>query len=460
MPNPTQAEIVIIGGGIIGCSIAYHLTRMGHRDVLILEKSGVTHGATWHAAGLVGQLRTSRNVHMLQRGVELYDKLEQETRRPSVEEGGKPAAGLLAGAAAGGEARRHQARASGWRWRSSAPRRPRRCSPDEHRACWPAAFLPSDGYVDPARRGPGAGRVPAWKGKIIRGSGHGHRGRGTARRAGTDRAGRFHCEIQSSRGHVGPQIGQMAGMRVPSLAIEHRYLVTDPIPDMPKNMPTLRDHDLLVYYKPEVRGIAVGGYEPDTVAFAPRGIPREFARELLPGNFDRFEQLAVLAAKRTPILEKVGVRQLINGPIPYSADSDFIMGKSPELDNCYVAAGFLYGIAAGGGAGRMMAEWIVEGAPSLDLWPLDVRRFAFHHNTGPCIPTPSAYGHHYKITIPGWSMRARAASGAARVSFAEGEGRGLAQGGMGAAELVRPAGRAGGWPSFRRPLVRAGGGGT
>ena len=109
----------------------------------------------------------------------------------------------------------------------------------------------------------------------------------------------------------------------------------------------------------------------------------------------------MLAAKRTPILEKVGVRQLINGPIPYSADSDFIMGKSPELDNCYVAAGFLYGIAAGGGAGRMMAEWIVEGAPSLDLWPLDVRRFAFHHNTR-AFMYPRAielYGHHYKIAL-------------------------------------------------------------
>src|SRR5262249_61555973 len=132
--------------------------------------------------------------------------------------------------------------------------------------------------------------------------------------------------------------------------------------------------------------------------FAPGGIPKAFAGELLASNFDRFEQLAVLAAKRTPILEKVGVRQLINGPIPYSADSDFIMGKAAELDNAYVAAGFLYGIAAGGGAGRMMAEWIVEGAPRLDLWPLDVRRFAFHPNTRRLMYPRARQldGHHYQ----------------------------------------------------------------
>jgi 4-methylaminobutanoate oxidase (formaldehyde-forming) len=224
-----------------------------------------------------------------------------------------------------------------------------------------------------------------------------------ARRVRTG-AGDFTCGILvNAAGMWGREIGQMAGARVPALALEHQYLVTDPIPDMPKNMPTLRDPDLLVYYKPEVSGIAMGGYEPDTRPFGDRGIPDSFARELLPANFDRFEQLAVLATLRTPILEKVGVRRLINGPIPYSADADFIMGKAPELDNCYVAAGFLYGIAAGGGAGRMIAEWIVEGAPSLDLWPLDVRRFAFHHNTRRFMYPRAVelYGQHYKIHYPG-----------------------------------------------------------
>src|SRR4029077_8206949 len=186
-----------------------------------------------------------------------------------------------------------------------------------------AAFLPSDGYIDPASVAQALAKGARMKGaKIVEGvrvTGIDVAGR-RARRGVTEQ-GDFACEILvNAAGMWGREIGQMAGMRVPALAIEHQYLVTDPIPDMPKNMPTLRDPDLLVYYKPEVRGIAVGGYEPDTLPFAERGIAKEFARELLPGNFDRFEQLAVLAARRTPILEKVGVRQLINGPIPYSAD--------------------------------------------------------------------------------------------------------------------------------------------
>ena len=409
MTTRTHAEIVIIGGGIIGCSIAYHLTRMGRKDVVILEKSGVTHGATWHAAGLVGQLRSSRNVtRMLQRSVELYDGLEQETGQAL----DWKKVGSLRLACSGErllEIKRAATMAKSFGLEMHI------ITPAEAQKLFPlmtttdviaAAYLPSDGYIDPASVAQALAKGARMKGaRIVEGARvtkievEGRR----ARRVITEQ-GEYDCEILvNAAGMWGREIGEMTGTRVPALALEHQYLVTDPIPDMPKNMPTLRDPDLLVYYKPEVRGIAVGGYEPDTKPFGDRGIPRSFAQELLPANFDRFEQLATLAAKRTPILEKVGVRQLINGPIPYSADSDFIMGKSPELDNGYVAAGFLYGIAAGGGAGRMMAEWIVEGAPSLDLWPLDVRRFAFHHNTR-AFMYPRAvelYGHHYKIAYPG-----------------------------------------------------------
>jgi sarcosine dehydrogenase len=409
MTTRTHAEIVIIGGGIIGCSIAYHLTRMGRKDVVILEKSGVTHGATWHAAGLVGQLRSSRNVtRMLQRSVELYDGLEQETGQAL----DWKKVGSLRLACSGErllEIKRSATMAKSFGLEMHI------ISALEAQKLFPlmtttdviaAAYLPTDGYIDPASVAQALAKGARMKGaKIVEGARvtrievEGRR----ARRVITDQ-GEYDCEILvNAAGMWGREVGEMTGTRVPALALEHQYLVTDPIADMPKNMPTLRDPDLLVYYKPEVRGIAVGGYEPDTKPFGDHGIPHSFAQELLPGNFDRFEQLATLAAKRTPILEKVGVRQLINGPIPYSADSDFIMGKSPELDNGYVAAGFLYGIAAGGGAGRMMAEWIVQGEPSLDLWPLDVRRFAFHHNTR-AFMYPRAvelYGHHYKIAYPG-----------------------------------------------------------
>jgi 4-methylaminobutanoate oxidase (formaldehyde-forming) len=215
--------------------------------------------------------------------------------------------------------------------------------------------------------------------------------------------GAWTCDLLvNACGMWGHEVGQLAGVRVPSFAVEHQYLITDPIPDAPKRMPTMRDPDHLVYYKPEVRGLVVGGYEPDTLPFAPDGIPRQFAQELLPSNFDRFEQLAQLAAKRTPIVNQVGVRQLLNGPIPYSADGDFVMGKAPELANYFVCNGFLYGIAAGGGAGRMMAEWIIDGRPSLNLWPLDIRRFGFHHATKHFMYARAVelYGGHYKFAFP------------------------------------------------------------
>jgi sarcosine dehydrogenase len=409
MTSTTHAEIIIIGGGIIGCSIAYHLTRMGKRDVVILEKSGVTHGATWHAAGLVGQLRTSRNVtRMLQRSVELYDRIEQETGQ-AVDWKKVGSLRLACSSERLLEIKRSATMAKSFGLEMHI------ISAKEAQDLFPlmstedviaAAFLPGDGYIDPASVAQALAKGARAEGaRIIEGQRvTGIRRDGRRATAVITDDGEYTCEILvNAAGMWGREVGAMAGSRVPALALEHQYLVTDPIPDMPQNMPTLRDPDLLVYYKPEVRGIAVGGYEPDTMPFGDRGIPRAFAQELLPGNFDRFEQLATLAAKRTPILDKVGVRQLINGPIPYSADGDFIMGKAPELDNCFVAAGFLYGIATGGGAGRMMAEWIVEGAPSLDLWPLDVRRFSFHHNTR-AFMYPRAvelYAHHYKIHYPG-----------------------------------------------------------
>jgi 4-methylaminobutanoate oxidase (formaldehyde-forming) len=161
------------------------------------------------------------------------------------------------------------------------------------------------------------------------------------------------------------EIGRMAGVRIPAVAVEHQYVLTGPIPDFSpaelRQMPTMRDPDLLVYYKPDGPGLLIGGYEPDTVPFGLDGVPASFQRQLLDPNFDRFEQLATLAAQRTPVIEQAGIRTMINGPIPYSADADFVMGKVPELDNYFVATGFLYGIAAGGGAGKMMAEWILEG---------------------------------------------------------------------------------------------------
>ncbi len=403
-----HAEILILGGGILGCSIAYHLTRAGKRDVVILEKSGLTHGATWHAAGLVGQLRSSRNTtRMLKHSVELYDRLEAETGQ-AIDWKKFGSLRLACSEQREMENRRLMTMAKSFdlemQW----------LSPQQSQELFPlmstedvrsAIFIPSDGYIDPASVAQALAKGAKDKGaKIV----IGERAIGftveneRVTRIETDK-GAWTCDLLvNACGMWGHEVGQLAGVRVPSFAVEHQYLITDPIPDAPKRMPTMRDPDHLVYYKPEVRGLVVGGYEPDTQPFAPDGIPRAFAQELLPGNFDRFEQLAQLAAKRTPIVNQVGVRQLLNGPIPYSADGDFVMGKAPELANYFVCAGFLYGIAAGGGAGRMMAEWIIDGRPSLNLWPLDIRRFGFHHATRHFMYARAVelYGGHYKFAFP------------------------------------------------------------
>ena len=276
-----------------------------------------------------------------------------------------------------------------------------------------AAFLPTDGYIDPARS---RRRSPAARARAARGSCEHtevtaiavdgrrctavHTAAGDIDRVRAARQRRRHVGHGASAG--------MAGVRVPAVAVEHQYLLSGPIdgytPVELGRMPTMRDPDHLVYYKPDGPGLLVGGYEPDTVAFGVDGdIPSPFRRRLFDADYDRFAQLAELATKRTPVIEQAGIRTLVNGPIPYSADADFVMGKVPELDNFFVATGFLYGIAAGGGAGKMMAEWILEGRPSLDLWPLDVRRFSFHHTTrhfiGPRMV--ELYGHHYKLAAPG-----------------------------------------------------------
>jgi sarcosine dehydrogenase len=274
-----------------------------------------------------------------------------------------------------------------------------------------AAFLPTDGYIDPASVTQAIARGARSRGAVIledtpvasmtvdgRHVTTVHTAAGEA----------VECElVVNAAGMWGMEVGRMAGVRVPAVAVEHQYMLSGPIdgytPAELGRMPTMRDPDLLVYYKPDGPGLLVGGYEPDTEAFGLTGIPSPFQRKLFDPNVDRFAQLAELAAKRTPVIEKAGIRTLVNGPIPYSADADFVMGRAPELDNFFVATGFLYGIAAGGGAGKMMAEWMLEDRPSLDLWPLDVRRFSFHHTTrqflGPRMV--ELYGHHYKLSPPG-----------------------------------------------------------
>jgi len=409
MPERKHAQHLIVGGGIIGCSIAYHLTQMGAKDVVILEKADLTHGATWHAAGLVGQLRSSRNTtRMLKMSVELYDKLEAETGQ-AVD---WKKVGSLRLASSPERIREIEqlattAKSFGLEMEIISAIEAQKLFPlISTKGVLGAAYLPSDGQIDPSSVTQALAKGARDRGAKFFRNVRVNNVLSSARRVTevvTD-DGTWTCDtFINASGMWSRELGRLSNVGIPACALEHQYIITDPIPGMPKDMPTMRDPDRLVYYKPELQSMVIGGYEPNTVPFGDNGIPHDFGRELLGGNFHRFEQLAMLAAEVTPVLNDVGIREVINGPIPYSADGDFVMGKVPELDNYFVASGFLYGIAAGGGAGRMMAEWILDGQPSLDLWPLDVRRFLPHHNTKTFMYARAIdhYGHHYKLHFPG-----------------------------------------------------------
>ena len=405
-----SAKHLIIGGGIIGCSIAYHLTRRGERNVVLLERANLTEGATWHAAGLVGQLRSSRNTtRMLQKSVAMYDRLQDED---GLCFDWKKTGSLRLAATKDRmlEARRlaTMARSFGLEMQILTPAEARELFPlIDATGLEGAAFIPTDGYVDPASLCQAIASAARAQGAVIRQgvdvTDFSVRG---ARITGADTS-EGHWEADTvilAAGMWSREIGAKLGLRVPACAVEHQYIITESVGHEIGHLPTLRDPERLVYYKPDVGGrLVVGGYEEGTLPFGDTGLPEGFVRQLLPENLDRFLPLAELAAQVTPVVGEVGIRQVINGPIPYSADGDFVMGWQPGFDNLMLATGFLYGIAAGGGAGEMIAEWIIEGRPTLDLWPLDVRRFGPHHGTR-AFMYPRAvehYAHHYKMRYPG-----------------------------------------------------------
>ncbi len=402
---PRHADIVIVGGGAIGCSIAYHLARLGHREVILLEKAGLTQGCTWHAAGLVGQLRNQRNLtRLMQDSVALYREIEADTGQ-AVD---WHEVGSLRLASTPGR----------WQEMKRLATTARNFGVELHlvdaaeaQGLFPplvtdgvlgAAWIPSDGYVDPSSltqayaRGARKRGVRIFEGVTVTGVIRDGR---RMRAVNTDQ-GEIRCEVLvNAAGLWAREFGALCGVPIPAGVVEHQYLVTEKVQGLPANLPTLRDPDRLFYLKPEVGGFAVGGWEPDTV---PCRLPGDFARQLFNANFDRFEQILIPTAERIPLFNTLGVRTLINGPIPVSWDGEPIMGLAPDTDNLFVACGFTAGIAASGGAGLAMARWIAEGDPGMDLWPLDIRRFAPHCADRPLLEARAveSYGRYYTFHPP------------------------------------------------------------
>ena len=382
---------------------------MSRKSVLLLEKAQLTHGSTWHAAGLVGQLRSKRNLtRLMQNSVSLYRTLERETGQ-AIDWHEVGSVRLASSQERWSELKRAATTARGFDFEMEliAPEdAQKKFEFIQLKGVVGAAWVPSDGYVDPSSltqalaKGARAGGVKIQQGTRVTGFESRNRRVG---RVLTDK-GPIDCEtVVIAAGIWSRAVGKLMGVRIPAAALEHQYMVTEPMKEKNPKLPTLRDPDLNFYLKPEVGGFAVGGWEMGTPSFHPNGVPFEFAQELLPPNMERFEEIALATAERIPKFGELGLKQLINGPIPVSPDGEPIMGQAIERDNVFVACGFTSGIAAAGGAGRAMAEWIVQGYPEMDLWPFDLRRFGDFHSGTRALHERAvhAYGSYYHLHYPG-----------------------------------------------------------
>jgi sarcosine dehydrogenase len=388
MPLPRHARVVIVGGGIVGTSVAYHLAELGGKDVMLVEQGRLSGGTTWHAAGLVGQLRSSSNLTQLIRySADLYSRLEAETGQAT----GWKRCGSISVARTGErmtqlERNAALARSFGIEAEVISPKRageryPLMRTDDLVGAVW----IPGDGKANPAdvtqalARGARARGVSIHEGVTVTGV-RIERGRV----AGVETAeGDIAAEIVvNCAGMWARELGGRSGVTVPLHACEHMYIVTNPIDGVPPDLPVMRDGDGHIYFKEEVGGLLMGGFDPWAKPWGMNGIPEGFSFGTLPEDWEKFEPLMRHAIERVPALETAPVRLLMNGPESFTPDNYFILGEAPELRRYYVGAGFCSGgIAAAGGAGRALAQWIVEDRAPMDLWPADIRRFApFHAN--------------------------------------------------------------------------------
>ncbi len=406
---PKTARVVIIGGGIMGCSVAYHLTKCGLNDVVLLEQGRLSCGTTWHAAGLVGQLRTSSNItRLVQYSAELYARLESETGQAT---GWKQCGSVLV-------ARTPERAELFMRIASAAAAQGVACESISIKAAaqhYPimrtddlvgALWLPLDGKVNPAdvtqalAKGARMGGVRIFEQTRVTAI---HVQAGAVTGVGTGKGDIKADIVVNCAGQWAKQVGRMCGVTVPLHSAEHMYIVSGRIEGVHPDLPVLRDPDGYIYVKEEVGGLLMGGFEPQAKPWAMDGIPENFEFGMLPDDWDQFEILMQNALIRLPALETAEIKTFMNGPESFTPDNNFILGEAPGLKNFFVGAGFnSIGIASAGGAGRALAEWIVAGKPTTDLWPVDIRRFAPFYDNDALLHArvKEVLGLHYKMPWP------------------------------------------------------------
>ncbi|MDD9727924.1 FAD-dependent oxidoreductase [Roseovarius sp. SK2] len=383
---PKHARVVIVGGGVVGCSVAYHLAKLGWRDVVLLERKQLTSGTTWHAAGLIAQLRASANMTKLAKySQELYGNLEAET---GVATGFRRCGSITVALT---DARREEI------YRQAAMARAFGVDVEEIGAAevktrYPhlnaddvtgAVYLDKDGQADPANialaLAKGARQNGALVKERVKVTGISRQGR---RVTGVDWAaddggetGHISCDmIVNCAGMWGHEVGRMAGVNVSLHACEHFYIVTEGIDGLGQ-LPVLRVPDECAYYKEDAGKILLGAFEPNAKPWGMQGIPESFEFDQLPEDFDHFEPILEAACNRMPMLAEAGVHTFFNGPESFTPDDAYHLGLCPEMDNVWVAAGFnSIGIQSAGGAGHALSQWMDSGEKPFDLGDVDIAR--------------------------------------------------------------------------------------
>lgn len=412
---PDRARVVIVGGGVGGASIAYHLAKLGERDVVLLDRNELTSGSTFHSAGLVGQLRSSLPLtRMMMDSVELYGELDC---------GWVQCGGIRL--ACTPEREQEVLRQVAWAKTFGLPLE--LISADEAREMFPlmdtagvrcGSYLASDGYLDPSlltmalAEGARAGGARIFTHTRVTAIDVDEQVPGHPRVRGVQTEwGPIEAEVVVNAGGMfAAEIGRMAGVRVPIVPFAHEYLVTQPFRERVagEHLPTLRDPDLLVYFREEGGGLIMGGYERQSAPWAldehlVDAVPADFNGRLLEEDWPRFEEIAVNSRRRVPAMDEITVTKLINGPEAFTPDNEFCLGES-EVRGFFVAAGFCaHGLAGAGGIGKAMAEWIVAGEPSGDMWEMDIRRFGPHFRSPSYTlkRTKEVYETYYDIRYPG-----------------------------------------------------------